>query len=151
MVFRSRQSQTFWVQISSGGVGVFHIKGWGPKSSECPSKPREDTLFAGISRDFGGISRVCPKSLKQKRSQCSTWPLQHLQSQRDAGQKNAKGLVFFFVRGRACTAHSSLKSGLARGCFRQRWLNHILLVRSLCSQDGQPTTCNPNAGLGVQR
>ena len=26
----------FLVWISSGGVGVFHVKGWGPKSSVCP-------------------------------------------------------------------------------------------------------------------
>ena len=42
----------FLVRISSGGVGVFHVKGWGPKSSVCPSKPRETKLFGGISRDF---------------------------------------------------------------------------------------------------
>ena len=31
----------FWVRISSGGVGVgvLHLKGWGPKSSVCPSNP----------------------------------------------------------------------------------------------------------------
>ena len=40
------------VRISSGGVGVFHVKGWGPKSSVCPSKPRETKLFGGTSRDF---------------------------------------------------------------------------------------------------
>ena len=27
------------IWISSGGVGVFHVKGWGPKSLICPSKP----------------------------------------------------------------------------------------------------------------
>ena len=50
------------------------MKGWGPKSSVCPSKPRETKLFggisrdfAGISRDFAGISRWCPKSLRKKR------------------------------------------------------------------------------------
>ena len=31
----------FSVRILSGGVGVFHVKGWGPKSSICPSKPRK--------------------------------------------------------------------------------------------------------------
>ena len=43
----------------SGGVGVFHVKGWGPKSLVCPSKP-------GKSNFFGGISRRCPKSLRKK-------------------------------------------------------------------------------------
>ena len=47
----------FLLWIFSGGVGLFHVKGWGPKSSVCPSKPRETKLFAGISRDFAGISR----------------------------------------------------------------------------------------------
>ena len=27
--------------ISSDGVGVFHVKEWGPKNSACPSKPRK--------------------------------------------------------------------------------------------------------------
>ena len=35
----------FRVWIFSGGVGVFHVKGWGPKSSIRPSKPREIKLF----------------------------------------------------------------------------------------------------------
>ena len=56
----------FWVRIFSGGVGVFHVKGWGPKSSVCPSKPRESNFFGGISRDFAGISRKRPKSLRKQ-------------------------------------------------------------------------------------
>ena len=36
----------------------------GPKSSVCPLKRRENKLFGGISRDFGGISRGRPKSSK---------------------------------------------------------------------------------------
>ena len=56
----------FLVRIFSGGVGVFHVKGWGPKSSVCPSKPRESNFFGGISRDFAGISRGRPKSLRKK-------------------------------------------------------------------------------------
>ena len=42
------------------------MKGWGPKSSACPSKPRESNFFGGISRDFAGISRKRPKSLRKK-------------------------------------------------------------------------------------
>ena len=53
-----------------GGVGVFHAKGWGPKSSACPSKPGKSNFFGGISHDFAGISRRCPKSLRRK-SLCS--------------------------------------------------------------------------------
>ena len=48
----------FLVRISSGGVAVFHVKGWGPKSSVCPSKPRETKFFGGISRDFAGIPGI---------------------------------------------------------------------------------------------
>ena len=44
----------FLVQIFSGGVGVFHVKGWGPKSSVCPSKPGKPNFFGGISRDLPG-------------------------------------------------------------------------------------------------
>ena len=44
--------------IFFGGVGVLHVKGWGPKSSVCPSKPGKS------------ISRRCPKSLRNK-SLCS--------------------------------------------------------------------------------
>ena len=58
----------FLVRMSSGGVGVFHMKGrGGRKSSVCPSKPGKSNAFGGISRDFAGISRGCPKSLREKR------------------------------------------------------------------------------------
>ena len=40
------------VRISSSGVGVFRVKGRGPKSSVCPSKPRDTKLFGGTSRDL---------------------------------------------------------------------------------------------------
>ena len=64
---RKRNPNTnFLVRILSGGVGVFHVKGWGPKSSGCPSKPREIKLFGGIFRDFAGTSRACSKSLRKK-------------------------------------------------------------------------------------
>ena len=42
------------------------MKGWGPKSSVCPSKPGESNFFCGISREFAGISRRGPKSLRKK-------------------------------------------------------------------------------------
>ena len=57
----------FLVRISSNGMGVFEVKGWGPKSSVCTEKRRETKLFAGISGIFGGISRRCPKSLRTKK------------------------------------------------------------------------------------
>ena len=56
----------FLVRIFSSGVGVFHVKGWGPKSSIRPSKPGKSNFLGGISRDFAGISRGCPKSLRKK-------------------------------------------------------------------------------------
>ena len=43
----------FLVQISLGGAGVFHVKGWGPKKSVCPSKLKETKFLAGCPRDFG--------------------------------------------------------------------------------------------------
>ena len=44
----------FWVRISSSGVGVFHVKGWGPKSSVCPSKPGEPNFFGSRFRTLLG-------------------------------------------------------------------------------------------------
>ena len=69
---KSNPNPNFLVRISSGRVGVFHVKGWGPKSSVCPSKPRETKLFfGGYPGTFAGISRGCPKSLRKK-SLCLT-------------------------------------------------------------------------------
>ena len=62
--------------IFSGGRGVFHMNGWGPKSSVCPSKPGKSNFLGGISRDFAGISRRCPKSLRKK-SLCSIFVPYH--------------------------------------------------------------------------
>ena len=56
----------FWVRTSSVGVGVFHVKGWGPKSSVCPSKPGKPSFWAGYPRIFAGISRGCLKSSRIK-------------------------------------------------------------------------------------
>ena len=64
-------NQNFRGRISSGRVGVFHLKGWRPKGSVCPSKPRENKLFG---RDIPGIlpgyPGGCPQSLRRK-SLCS--------------------------------------------------------------------------------
>ena len=56
----------FLVRIFSSGVGVFHVNGWGPKSSIRPSKPGKSNFLGGISRDFAGISRNFLKSLRRK-------------------------------------------------------------------------------------
>ena len=56
----------FWIRISSVGMGVFHVKGWGPKRSVCPLKPREKKPFLWeIPRDVagGGGQRVCVQNL----------------------------------------------------------------------------------------
>ena len=42
------------------------MKGWGPKSSVCPSKSRESNFFGGISRDFAGISRKAVEKFEKK-------------------------------------------------------------------------------------
>ena len=49
------------------GWGSSTWRGGGPKSSVCPSKPgKSRNFFGGISRDFAGISRRHPKSLRKK-------------------------------------------------------------------------------------
>ena len=50
--FSGKTKGTFLVRISSRGVGVFHLKGWAPKSSACPLKPMETKLLGGMSWDF---------------------------------------------------------------------------------------------------
>ena len=47
----------FLVRIFSSGVGVFHVNGWGPKSSIRPSKPGKIKLFG---RDIPGFCRDIP-------------------------------------------------------------------------------------------
>ena len=51
----NRSTRTsFWVRISSGGVGVFHFNRGGSKSLACPSKPRKNILV-GKSWDSQGM------------------------------------------------------------------------------------------------
>ena len=55
----------FWVRISSGGVGVLHVKGWGPKSSVCPSKPGKPNFFGRILLGQpGGARKVLEKKVR---------------------------------------------------------------------------------------
>ena len=66
---RKNTNPNFWVQISSGGVGVFHVKGWGPKKFGMSFETRETSNFSGrISRGFARISRRYPKNLRNKLS-----------------------------------------------------------------------------------
>ena len=46
---KTNPNLNFWARIFSGGLGFFHTKGWGPKSSVCPSKPGKSNSFGGIS------------------------------------------------------------------------------------------------------
>ena len=65
--WKTNPNLNFWARISSSGVVVFHTKGLGPKSSVCPSKKTgKSNYFGGISRNFAGISRGRPKSLRKK-------------------------------------------------------------------------------------
>ena len=57
----------FLVRISLVRVGVFHVKGRGPKSSVCPSKPKETKLFGGISRDFWRDIPEVPEKFEKKK------------------------------------------------------------------------------------
>ena len=50
----------FLVRISSAGVGVFHVKGWGPKSSVCPSDSFETQGYQTFWRDIPGFCRDIP-------------------------------------------------------------------------------------------
>ena len=69
---KGTQTQTFWSGYSSGRVGFFHVKGGGRKKFCMSLETQKTILFGGISRDFGGIFRGCPKSLR-KSSLCSTF------------------------------------------------------------------------------
>ena len=64
---KTKPNPNFLVRISSGGVGVFHVKGWGPKSSVCPSKHRETKLFGWISRDFARDILGVPEKFEKKK------------------------------------------------------------------------------------
>ena len=61
------QRLTFWVRRPLGGVGVFHAKGWWPKSSCSPSK----VCLPWVStRGIPGILPGCPGPLGCSKSLC---------------------------------------------------------------------------------
>ena len=70
---KKNQTQTFWSGYFPVGYGVFHVNGWGPKSSIRSSKPGKSNFLGGLSRDFAGISRRCPKK-KEKKRVCVQFP-----------------------------------------------------------------------------
>ena len=78
----------FWVRISSGGVGVFHVKGWGPKVRYVPRNPGKPNFRAGYPGIFAGMSRGCPKS-SRKGALCSIFvPI-------DQARKRHINIIFF--------------------------------------------------------
>ena len=72
---RKSPNPNFFVRISSGGVGFFYVKGWGPKRSVCPSKPREIKLFGRISRDFAWDVAGVPEKFKKTKFVFDSHPL----------------------------------------------------------------------------
>ena len=78
LIRREKRAQrlTFWVRRPPGGVGVFHAKGWWPKSSCPPSKVClpwvSKTSIRDVPRNFAGMSWLdswgCSKSLCKKSS-----------------------------------------------------------------------------------
>ena len=65
---RRSTNPNFWVRISSGGVGVFHMKGWGPKNSVCPRNQRKQIFWRDISgfcRDVLGVPEKFEKKCVQ--------------------------------------------------------------------------------------
>ena len=64
-----------WFWMSSSGVGVMHVKGWGPKRSASPSNPQETKPFGGISRNFcWDIPGVSEKFENRKTPVFNVWP-----------------------------------------------------------------------------
>ena len=57
------QRLTFWVRRPPGGVGVFHAKGWGSKSSCPPSKVCLPWVSNGGIWDIPGFLPGCPGPL----------------------------------------------------------------------------------------
>ena len=64
---KKNPNPNFLVRIFSSGVVVFHVNGWGPKSSIRPSKHREIKLFGrdipGFCRDIPGV----PEKFEKKK------------------------------------------------------------------------------------
>ena len=60
----------------SGGVGVFHVKGWGPKSSVCPSKPGKSNFFGAISHIPGFCRDIpeLPEKFERNKYVFNFWP-----------------------------------------------------------------------------
>ena len=55
-----------WARVSSGGVGVFHVKGWAKKIG-MSLETQKTKLFGGRSRDVGRDIPGVPEKLEKKR------------------------------------------------------------------------------------
>ena len=66
---------TAWVRIFSGGVGVVLLKGWGPKSSVCPSKPGKSDFFGLDIPGYCSDIPVAPAKFEKNKlcSVCGPW------------------------------------------------------------------------------
>ena len=69
-----------------GWVGVFHVKGWRPKSSVCPSKPRQTKLFWWDIPEFCRDILGAPEKFVKKKFVFNSHPLESL------GKQSQKGL-----------------------------------------------------------
>ena len=56
-------------------MGAFHVKGWGPKSSVCPSKPRESNFCGGNIPGFCRDFPEAPEKFEKKKFGFNFWPL----------------------------------------------------------------------------
>ena len=64
---RRNPNPNFFVRISSVGVGVFHVKGWGAKKFGMSFETQgNQTSWRDISGFLPGITRGCPKSVRKK-------------------------------------------------------------------------------------
>ena len=64
---KTNPNLNFRARIFSGGVGVFHMKGWGPKSSVCPSKPGKSNFFGGDIPGFWWDIPGAPDKFEKKK------------------------------------------------------------------------------------
>ena len=81
--FQARKQSTnpnLWIWISSAGVGVFRVKGWGAKSLACPLKCRENKLrdipgLPGGARKVWENQNIWPLKLSvdQQNYKCASW------------------------------------------------------------------------------
>ena len=68
-------NQNFRVRIFTCGVGVFHVKGWGPKRSACPSKPGKSIFLGRDIPGFGWDILAVPEKFEKKKFVFNFWAL----------------------------------------------------------------------------